>query len=132
MKRFLVACTFVLFGWVTSAYATSPTAPPFFTYNGALFQPDGVTPNLDNIQFTFDVYDPSGTCLLYEESQSLNLTATQGVFSLQVGSQTGSPKRTANDPALPIAIIFGNKPAAIRAPGANCASGYTPTNGDVR
>jgi hypothetical protein len=80
------------------------------------------------------VYDPSGSCLLYEQQFSnLNLTANEGVFSVNVGTPLGSNARTANDPGLSMDTVFANAATAIRTPGTpHCPSGYLPNAGDNR
>ncbi|MGE3610774.1 MAG: tail fiber domain-containing protein [Bacteriovoracaceae bacterium] len=115
----------------TIAASESPQA---FTFQGRLFDSSGTTPLTELISIKLQIYNPSANCLLYQEAQTVNTTSTNGVFSISVGSATGSAKRTAGtDPGLTMAAIFKNDTAtATRAAGANCAAGYTPTAGDVR
>lgn len=107
--------------------------PHTFTYQGDLYLSDG-TPSNATVDFKFQIYDPSGTCLLYEEYQSgVNLSLTDGHFALSIGSPLASSKRTPDDPGLEMATIFSNAPVAIRNSSSPlCSSGYTPTSGDKR
>ncbi|MCM2324644.1 MAG: hypothetical protein NDJ90_15395, partial [Oligoflexia bacterium] len=117
------------------AYAAPLLSPQGFTFQGRLYDSGGVNPLVENIDLTLAIYSPDGNCLLYEEKQSaLDLSATAGIFAVQVGSPTGDPKRSAGtDPGLTMAQIFANGGGAIRAAGSsNCALGYTPSPGDAR
>ncbi|MFZ4715729.1 MAG: tail fiber domain-containing protein [Bacteriovoracaceae bacterium] len=116
-----------------SVMAASEVAQTF-SYQGRLFNAAGTAPSTDQVDFIFSIYAPSGNnCLLYQETQSADLSITDGLFSFQLGSFTGAGKRTASDPGLTMATIFGSRAVAIRAAAtANCAAGYTPAAGDVR
>ena len=104
-----------------------------FTYQGRFLNAAGTAPLKDTVDLKFSIYDPAGDCLLYQENQTnIDLTSSNGVFATQVGSASGSSKRTSLDPALSMSQIFSNGAAAVRAPGTNCSSGYTPASGDAR
>ncbi len=107
-----------------------------FTLDGQLLQAGSDQPLLDaNAKIVVDVLDPSKTCILYEESQLVNTSATNGYYSIQIGSDVGSGKRTTNDPHLPMAQIFQNNTAMTgnNAPGQTCAGGtFTPAAPDSR
>lgn len=104
-----------------------------FTYQGRFLAPDGGEPMSDVIDLVVGIYSPDGNCLLYEERHtSIDLSQTAGFFSVHVGSEVGSPKRVAGrDPAKALSLVFSNS-SQIRVPGADCASGYTPSAGDIR
>ena len=112
----------------------SQESPQSFTFQGQLLNSSGTAAATGTIGLTLDIYDPSGLCLLYEESQTgINLTESQGLFSVAVGSATGASKRTTNDPGLSMAQVFANSGAQTRASAsANCTAGYTPVPGDAR
>ncbi len=107
-----------------------------FTLDGQVLQAGSDQPLLDaNAKIVVDVLDPSKTCILYEEQQFVNTSATNGYYSIQIGSDVGSGKRTANDPHLPMAQIFQNNSAMTgnNAPGQTCAGGtFTPAAPDSR
>lgn len=104
-----------------------------FTYQGQLLNSAG-SPLIDNsITVVLSIYDPSKACLLYEETQTIDTSNSNGMFSIQVGqTATSGGKRTANDPHLRMAAIFRNDGSQVLASGANCAAGYTASPGDSR
>ncbi|MEQ1876609.1 MAG: hypothetical protein ABL958_08180, partial [Bdellovibrionia bacterium] len=116
----------------TAVFAQSPQT---ITYQGRLMDPSGSAPLTGTVSMTLTILDPSGSCTLYEESQSVDL-GTTGSFAVYVGSNTSSPQRTGLDPNLAMNKIFGNDPAggAIVPNSATCslAGGYTPASGDAR
>jgi hypothetical protein len=109
-------------------------SPRTYTIQGRFTDASGSAPLLDTISLTLGIYNPAGTCLLYEETQTgIDLTTTGGVFSVQLGSISSDvTKRTANDPARTMAQVFANAGAQIVANGPNCPGGYTPASGDGR
>ena len=104
-----------------------------FTYQGRFLTPDGTQPMTDTVNITFSIYSGTGSCLLYQETDSgINLATTQGLFSIVVGSAVGDPKRVSGvDPGLTLAQIFSNN-GQILPNGANCSGGYTPASGEGR
>jgi hypothetical protein len=107
--------------------------PSSFTYQGKALNAAGTSPLLTTVSFTLSITDPSGACILYQESQSsINLLTTNGIFALQVGSQVGAGKRTASDPGLSMTQVFANAGTQLVAASGACSSGYTPAANDVR
>ncbi len=106
------------------------------TLDGVLYRKGTTTPLADsNIQLKVQVINPAGTCVLYEESQSVSTLNTKGFFNIQVGSAVGSGKRTGNDPGRTMAQVFQNTVsiAASDLTSASCSGGaYIPAAGDVR
>ncbi|MFL5815140.1 MAG: hypothetical protein ACJ763_16305 [Bdellovibrionia bacterium] len=117
----------------TPAYAFAENAQTF-TYQGQLMDNTGSAPLLDaSVVMILTIYNPAKDCLLYEETQTINTSTTNGMFSVQVGQGTTSGgKRTANDPGLRMATVFRNDGSQVRAAGTNCTSGYTASAGDKR
>ena len=108
-------------------------SPQSFTYQGRFFNSAGTAPLTETVDITLGIYDPSGTCLLYEEQYgAVDLLMTSGIFSVQVGSATSDPlKRDANDPNLSMSQVFQN--LTVIPPNATfCLTGYTPAPGDTR
>jgi len=61
------------------------------TYQGRLLKPDGSPVTSSNVQFKMQIRTPGGEdCLLYEETQTIDLSATSGVFAVSVGDGTGT------------------------------------------
>ena len=136
-RRFLRPLVFSCIFLAEYSAVASQESPQSFTFQGQLLNSAGTAPATGTIGLTLDIYDPSGQCLLYEESQSgIDLTSSQGLFSVAVGSATTGPsaaKRTTNDPTLSMAQVFANSGAQTRASGSlNCTLGYTPAPGDAR
>jgi hypothetical protein len=99
-----------------SAVTLAQSAPSFFNYQGRLLESDGVTAVNGVVDFRFQIYDPSGACLLYEELQTNN-TLSAGLFNLSIGSDLGSSKRTDVDPGLSMNQVFSNSSGVLRAAG---------------
>jgi hypothetical protein len=115
---------------VSNAFAAQPIS---FTYQGKALNAAGTSPLLTTVSFTLSISDPSGSCILYQESQSnINLSITNGIFALQVGSNVSDPKRTTGiDPGLAMSQIFANAGTQL-VPASGACSGYTPAVGDTR
>jgi microcystin-dependent protein len=115
---------------ISTAWAAQPIS---FTYQGKALNAAGTAPLTSTVSFTLSITDPSGACTLYQETQSsINLSTTNGLFALQVGSNVGDPKRTASDPGLVMSQIFANAGIQLVPASGSCTSGYTPTIGDTR
>lgn len=110
-----------------TAWASNPES---FIYQGRLTDLNG-NPSTGMVALRFQILNPNKSCLLYEETQSLDLTATQGLFTMAVGSPVGSAKRTVNDSGLSMTAIFSNGAQAFGV-STPCPSGYTPSSGDGR
>ena len=106
----------------TEAWATSPAV----TYHGRLFNADGVTPVTTQVQFRVQVRSPgTENCLLWEETQSQDLTNTGGVFVLALND--GSGTRTDTDGYTFQQILANN--LALTLPSGYCTTGTTYTPG---
>jgi microcystin-dependent protein len=127
MKYFSIVVGFL----ISSAFAAQPVS---FTYQGKALNAAGTAPLTSTVSFTLSITDPSGACLLYQETQpSINLSTTNGLFALQVGSNIGASKRTSGvDPGLSMTQIFANAGNQLVAASGSCSAGYTPAIGDVR
>ncbi len=137
LRSFLLCLATFLFGFGYSlrTYALNDS-PQTFTLDGTFFQVGGSAPLIDSAaKVTVQILNPTGTCLLYEEQQTVNTVDSAGRFHLNVGSNTGSAKRTVNDPGRSMNQIFQNFGgiAANNVPGQTCAGGvYTPSAGAIR
>jgi hypothetical protein len=111
------------------AHAQSPRT---FTVDARLFNPVTPTDPLadNNLVVNIKILNPGKTCVLYEETQTVS-TAADGRFNLQVGSATGSVKRTGTDPNNAMSTVFQNI-SAIATSNSACTSGYTPAAADLR
>jgi hypothetical protein len=105
-------------------------AAPALTYHGRLLNPDG-TPVLSSVDFKIQIRsNPPSDCLLYEETQTQDLTTTNGVFALGINDGTGT--RT-DAGTYSVAQIFSNR-ITLTLGAANCSFGstYTPSASDAR
>ncbi|MFL5815918.1 MAG: glycine-rich domain-containing protein [Bdellovibrionia bacterium] len=137
--RSLTVCKVATLILAAGVFSATPLAFGFsenaqtFTYQGQLLNNAGSALSDSNVTLILSIYNPSKNCLLYEETQSVDTTTTDGMFSVQVGQATTTGgKRTASDPGLRMATIFRNDGTQIRASGTNCLSGYTASAGDTR
>jgi len=96
--------------------------PALLPFQGRLTDPAGNPINYP-VSVQFRIYPPSGTCYLYEETQSITPNL-YGVFSTIIGTGTSS------GPANSLFQVFDND---IAAPIANsCTTTYTPSVSDWR
>ncbi|MCB0355740.1 MAG: hypothetical protein KDD40_01975 [Bdellovibrionales bacterium] len=105
--------------------------PTFFNIEGLLTDSSD-NPIVDSdVDFIIRIYNPAKTCLIYQEDNfNHDLSATNGVFNLIVGTNIGHANRSGNDMNLPMVSVFqNNQPYA---PTASCVSGWTPAVGDHR
>jgi microcystin-dependent protein len=116
---------------ISNVWAAQPTS---FTYQGKALNAAGTSPLTTTVSFTLSITDPSGACILYQESQSgINLSTTNGLFALQVGSSVGASKRTSGtDPGLSMTQVFANAGIQLVPASGSCTSGYTPAANDAR
>jgi|GEM_PF-6506032 len=102
---------FILLGFYSGV---ALALPPSFNFSGTLMDVTGTSPLLDtSIVMRFDILDSSKTCVLYEETQTINTAMTNGAFSVMVGSAQGATQRTGTDPGLSLAAIFQNSLSPI-------------------
>jgi hypothetical protein len=127
------ALTLLAFGLCTFNAMAADEAPQSFTYQGELMNEQGTAPLAEVVSIEVGIYDPSDTCLLYQEEQTgLDLTQTAGEFSIQIGSALHATKRTAQDQGLTMAEVFSNGGMILAPSTANCTAGYTSQAGDER
>ncbi|OYZ17614.1 MAG: hypothetical protein B7Y39_15070 [Bdellovibrio sp. 28-41-41] len=104
-------------------------APAGLTYQGRLVK-DNLPVESATVTLTVKVTSTGvNECVLYEETHSLNMASSDGIFSVKIGSGT----RTANDKALSLVQVFSNTGTAIA--GLVCGGGatsYTSASTDSR
>jgi len=124
-----VALKFVLLSSLFQVAWAAQESAQSFVFQGRLFDSSGTSALAEQATLKFDIYAPDGSCLLYSESQTVDVTHTGGSFAVNVGSGTSSPKRVTapvSDPGLTMAQVFKNDPSTATR---GC---YTPTAGDIR
>lgn len=61
-------------------------APAAMTYQGRILKTDGTPLEYNDVSFLFQILDPSGQCLLYQEQVSgINMNNSGGVFDVPIG-----------------------------------------------
>ncbi|RYZ93138.1 MAG: hypothetical protein EOP06_02030, partial [Proteobacteria bacterium] len=126
-------CNLVMALAVTFALATEASASNSgITYQGRILKPDNTPLTGSNVQFRLQIRTPdSSNCLMYEELQAQDMSASKGSFSLTMNDGTG----VRNDSTgLVLDRIFSNQGSMTFAP-ATCTTGtgvYSPHEGDGR
>jgi len=106
---------------------------PSFVYQAKLYDSTGSNPLTGTINVYFQIYDPTGTCLLYEELQSGIVLGSDGILSANVGTALGNSKRiVGTDPGLTMSMIYSNAGMPLTGRGTSGSCTYTPTSGDSR
>ncbi len=77
---------FLLFFELIFIASFSFAAPAKFTYQGQIIKPNGQPLEDSNVAFRIEIVSPGPeACILYEESHTLNMSASNGIFSVTVG-----------------------------------------------
>lgn len=126
MKNYQVAfLAMMILAQTTWAYV-----PGGVNFQGRIIKPTGEPLEASSVVFTMKVMDPTANdCLLYEETQTVNMSNSDGVFNVVVGQGT----RTASDPGKSVSAVFSNSSTPLT--GLTCLGGvtaYTPSAGDIR
>ncbi len=123
-------------GALFSATVFGQQAAQTFTLDGRLFSDTNATTALveSGIQIKVQVLDQNQTCILYEESQTVDTSGSNGYFTLQIGSPTGAAKRGASDSGNSMAKVYSNTQIGVagRLVSNNNVCTYNPVNGDQR
>ncbi len=74
---------------ILAALVLSPgvlASPASLSYQGRILKSDGTPLEVNNVSFLFQINDPSGQCLLYQELvNGINMTNSAGVFDVPIG-----------------------------------------------
>lgn len=117
------------FPCVQLSFAAGELAPSF-TLDGTLYDsPSGTNTLRDTVTLRVQILNPARTCVLYDETQTVNTGPSDGAFNIQVGSFPGSARRTAGfDAGNTLPSVIQNNTAITGTAGCT----YTPAAGDVR
>lgn len=102
------------------------------TYQGRILDPSNNPVEAANVTFKIQIRSPGAqSCLLYEETRSLSMSNSAGMFAISIGDGNGT--RTASDPGIPIDSVFSNN-NLLNHTGLNCNTGsaYSPSALDSR
>ena len=106
-------------------------APGSFAYQGQIIKPDGQTLEADNVVFTIEIYSPGPEqCLLYQETHTLNLRGSNGIFSFDVGE--GNQTGVDFDDTTTLVQAIQNVSTTLNPTTCAIGSSYTPSGGDGR
>ena len=102
--------------------ASSAFATATLNYHGRILNPDGSYFEPNSATIIVQIRSTGAEdCLMYEETYSnVDMTGTGGVFSVNLGSGTGT--RT-DGSGLSFSQVFTNYPTSLTVPLANCAGG---------
>ncbi|CAN5714456.1 hypothetical protein BH10BDE1_BH10BDE1_03600 [soil metagenome] len=94
----------------SASAANASDVPQSFTLDGQLYSDASATaPLLDSsIAMTVQILDDDKVCVLYEEAQNVSTLASKGYFTVQIGTDTTSTKRTTGDAGNTMATVFQN------------------------
>lgn len=111
---------------------TSFAAGTGLTYHGRIMKPDGSALESSSVQFTIQIRSPgSEACLLYQETQTIDMSGSGGAFSLEIGENPTNRAPSSIDGGLALNKIFANH-GTITVPTCNFGTDYTPNIADGR
>ena len=122
-------CLALLAFWLLGTEAQAIDLAQNFNFDGVLLNDVTGVPLTGSPSLKFQIYDPTTSCLLFEETQVATLDGT-GAFSVKIGA--GTRQAVGVDGGLALAKIFQNDSLARTVSSPNCAPGYTPAAGDGR
>lgn len=104
----------------------------YFYFDGRLVDNDSGVPVVGPVSMTFQIFDPSVSCLLYQETQSSVALNPDGAFTVRVGPGSGGYRDTSADGGLLWSSILQNASEVRTSEPSFCSSGYVPASGDGR
>lgn len=124
MMKYLMLLTLL---FATDAYA----GPASFAYEGRLIDPSGNPVTAASVTFTVQIRSPNAAdCNLYEETHTVNMSTSNGYFSLNIGAGTKSGSGFAFSSTLTQAFANSGTLSSL-----SCTSGattYVPAATDGR
>lgn len=80
-----LSCLLIFLNGILFALSAS-AAPTSLNYQGRILKSDGTPLEYNNVSFIFQVTDPSGACVLYQEQvNGYNMANSGGVFDVPIG-----------------------------------------------
>ncbi len=130
LLMFILTALFVAISLPSQAFAAFTAG---ITYHGRILKPDN-TPEVDpSVQFKIQIYTPgTENCLMYEERQTKDLSASLGAFSITINDGSGARVDTSG---FQLDQIFANRSGStLTFPGGTCSIGttYNPSAADGR
>lgn len=115
---------------MASATSQALDNPATFNFDGILVNDTTGTPMTGPVALKLQIYDPSGVCLLFEETHATVNLETDGSFTVKVGG--GARASAGVDGGLNWKTVFSNKAQLRTTSSTNCSPGYTPATLDSR
>lgn len=112
--------------------STNVWALSSLTYQGRIMKPDGSPLEASSVLLTVQIRSPgSENCLLFQETHTLDMTGSGGVFSITIGA--GTRAGAGVDGGFPISRILANKASPLTSlPQCDFGSTYSPNAVDSR
>lgn len=108
----------------------SAVAATGLTYHGRILKPDSTPLTSNNVEFHVQIKSPGAEdCLLYDETHTLDLSTTNGLFVLKIG--TGTRAAAGIDGGNSLERIFANR-GTLTLPTCTAGPTYTPGATDIR
>ncbi|WP_413582957.1 tail fiber domain-containing protein [Bdellovibrio sp. HCB288] len=106
-NRVLALFGAIILSLSANSEAASVASSSSLTYQGRIVKSDGTPFQNSNVSFVFQIMDPSGQCLVYQEQvTAINLANSDGVFDVPIGN--GSIQYIAGAGAGTVVDIFNN------------------------
>jgi hypothetical protein len=120
----------LLFG-VSADATTGLVSPQGITIQGTILTPASQPEEAASVTFTLQVFSPGAeSCLLYQESQTISMTNSNGAFSLILGNGTRSG--VGFQATSTLSQIFNNASGMLSSLTCTNGSSYSPNSGDSR
>lgn len=119
-------------GFMTLVFGSSALAGPAITFHGRILDSADRPVNSGTVTFKIQVRSPgTANCLLFEETRSVVMAESDGVFVIPIGDGNGT--RTAQDPAIPVDRVFSNDTSLTHSSlQCNAGTSYQPAPLDSR
>jgi hypothetical protein len=124
-EKYKLTCMF-LFSLFLYALPSAFAAPSSLTYQGRIVKSDGTPLEYNNVSFLFQITDPVGSCVIYQEQVTgYNMVNSGGVFDVAIGSGTQQY------PLAPSSVLnaFNNSSSYTCGSCSLVAGAYTCVNG---
>lgn len=93
-----------------AAYSQGAFAGAVITYHGRILDSADRPVESSAVTFRIRIYSPNpGKCLLYEESRTVSMVNSNGIFVIPIGDGVGNRSAT-SDPGISLEDIFSNNP----------------------
>jgi len=130
--KFFLRGLALIAGIALSTTAHSQTSPQAFSLQGRLVDNSNQPVQASSVSFTIQIRSPGvEDCLLYEETHTVNMSNSDGLFSIPLGTGTRGGTAAFKDTST-LAQAFTNSSSTISS--LTCASGstYAPASGQRR